>query len=238
VANIQRLFDFRIDIIVVLCNTKIFMGMGRKEKKYHYIYKTTNLINGKYYIGMHSTDNLGDGYLGSGRRLRYSINKYGKENHKVEILEFVDTRKELAGREKDIVNLNEIVKKECMNLMVGGVGGFISEEQQRNRSIAGGEAFSKKLKNDENFRTEHSIRASNRLKKTHEEGKIKYDTFKGKKHTEETKKKMSKSSKGKGKGVENSQYGTCWITKNGNNKKIKKEELPEYTRQGWIRGRK
>jgi hypothetical protein len=74
--------------------------MARKEKKYHFIYKTTNLLSGKYYIGMHSTNNLADGYMGSGRRLRYSINKYGEENHKVEILEFVDNRAELIKREE------------------------------------------------------------------------------------------------------------------------------------------
>ena len=49
--------------------------MARKEKKYHFIYKTTNLLSGKYYIGMHSTDNLDDGYLGSGYRLRLAIKK-------------------------------------------------------------------------------------------------------------------------------------------------------------------
>ena len=54
--------------------------MSRKEKEYHFIYKTMNLINEKYYIGMHSTDNLNDGYIGSGKRLWHSIRKYGKEN--------------------------------------------------------------------------------------------------------------------------------------------------------------
>ena len=40
-----------------------------KKHKYHYIYKTTCNVTGKYYIGMHSTSNLNDGYIGSGRRL-------------------------------------------------------------------------------------------------------------------------------------------------------------------------
>ena len=94
--------------------------MARKEKMFHYIYKTINLLSGKYYIGMHSTDNMDDGYLGSGRRLKYSINKYGKDNHKREILEFCDSREELRLREEEVVNLNEIGKVECMNLRVGG----------------------------------------------------------------------------------------------------------------------
>ena len=92
--------------------------MTRKQKKYHFIYKTTNLLSGRYYIGMHSTNDLEDGYLGSGRRLRYSINKYGVENHKREILEFCDNRSELKSREVEIVNLNEIAKIDCMNLKV------------------------------------------------------------------------------------------------------------------------
>ena len=91
--------------------------MARKEKQYHFIYKTTNVLNGKYYYGMHSTDNLNDGYYGSGRRLKRSLNKYGKENHKVEILEYLPNRESLINREKEIVNLNEIAKEDCMNLM-------------------------------------------------------------------------------------------------------------------------
>jgi hypothetical protein len=90
-------------------------GYGTR-KKYHFIYKTTNLLSGRYYIGMHSTDDLNDGYLGSGTYLRRSINKHGKENHSIEILEFLNSREELAAREREIVSLQEIAKKECMNL--------------------------------------------------------------------------------------------------------------------------
>lgn len=56
--------------------------MPRKQKKYHYVYKTINNITKRYYYGMHSTHDLEDGYLGSGKRLRYSINKYWKANSK------------------------------------------------------------------------------------------------------------------------------------------------------------
>lgn len=212
--------------------------MPRKEKKYHFIYKTTNLLSGKYYIGMHSTDNLEDGYLGSGKRLRYSINKYGVENHKREILEFVDSRKKLAEREREIVNLSEIEKKECLNLMIGGEGGFISEEQQKLRSSAGGRAAKEKRKNNLILFKAHSERSSKSMKKNHEEGKINYNTFFGKKHSEETKKMISEIKKGTGMGELNSQFGTCWITKEGVNKKIKKEELNNFTQQGWVKGRK
>ena len=44
------------------------------------IYKTTNLINGKIYIGM--SKNKKENYLGSGIYLKYAIDKYGKENFK------------------------------------------------------------------------------------------------------------------------------------------------------------
>jgi hypothetical protein len=49
---------------------------------------------------------------------------------------------------------------------------------------------------------------------------------------------MSETSKGMGVGETNSQYGTCWITKEGINKKIKKEDLETYQLDGWLKGRK
>jgi len=209
--------------------------MARKEKKYHFIYKTTNVLSGKYYLGMHSTDNLNDGYMGSGKRLRYSINKHGKDNHKVEILEFVDTREELKKREEEIVNLNEIAKVECMNLKVGGEGGFISEEQQRHRSSCAGKARAERLKSDLDYAKEWSELSSSIMKQNHKDGKMRYDTFKGKTHSEETKEKMRKS---KNKGSANPQFGTCWVTNSEEVKKIKKEDLETYLNNGWRRGRK
>ena len=49
---------------------------------------------------------------------------------------------------------------------------------------------------------------------------------------------MSEIRKGTGTGETNSQYGTCWVTKDGSNKKIKKEDLETYLNEGWCKGRK
>ena len=100
--------------------------MPRAEKKYHVIYKTTNTITGRYYIGMHSTNKLDDGYLGSGRRLKYSVKKYGRDNHTVEILEHCSDRTSLIEKEKEIVNHDLIKDDNCMNLHTGGMCGPIS----------------------------------------------------------------------------------------------------------------
>lgn len=61
------------------------------------IYKTTNLINGKIYIGQDSRNN--PNYYGSGKVLKSAISKYGKENFQKEILEYCATKDELNERE-------------------------------------------------------------------------------------------------------------------------------------------
>ncbi len=68
---------------------------------YGYIYKTTNLINGKIYIGQKKSDKfLFNQYLGSGTKLKSAIKHYGKENFKVELLEECYSKQSLNNREK------------------------------------------------------------------------------------------------------------------------------------------
>ena len=213
--------------------------MPRKQKKYYFIYKTTNLLNGKYYIGMHTTDNLNDGYVGSGKKLWYSINKYGKENFKCEILEMLSNKSSLKEREKELVNEDLLKDPMCMNLTVGGGDGFyyINKKGINNKSnqfILGGKASAEKLKTDDVWRLKHSQIASENFKKAHRDGKIKYDTFTGKKHTEDTKRKISETNSIKQKGENNSQFGSQWITNGEENKKIK---MMGITPSGWKLGR-
>jgi group I intron endonuclease len=209
--------------------------MARKEKRHHFIYKTTNLVNKKFYIGMHSTNNLNDGYIGSGKKLWNSIKKYGKENFKCEILEFLETRKILKEREREIVSSELLNNSMCMNIQLGGGGGFINEEHANKCQLAGGNVHKERMKNDEEYRIKNIKRLSDKLKSNHKEGKIKYDTFTGKKHSEETKKLIGIKNSINQKGEKNSQFGTCWITNGIESKKIKKNDLSLYP--DWKLGR-
>ena len=88
--------------------------------KYNYFYKITNKLNGFYYYGVHSTDNLNDGYMGSGHRLRKAYKKYGIENFSKEILRFFDNAKDAYEYEADVVTEELVLKEECYNQKLGG----------------------------------------------------------------------------------------------------------------------
>jgi group I intron endonuclease len=100
---------------------------------FNIVYKTVNLINGKYYIGVHKTNNLNDGYMGCGhirgRKLRSDLDtklyrafkKYGDDNFNTEILHVYESYSEALAKETEIVDLTDPL---CYNSKKGGVGGF------------------------------------------------------------------------------------------------------------------
>jgi hypothetical protein len=87
---------------------------------FYTIYKITNLINNKYYIGKHQTKKLDDDYMGSGNLLKRAITKYSLENFKKEILHIFDNEEEMNAKEKELV----VICEESYNLCDGGKGGF------------------------------------------------------------------------------------------------------------------
>ena len=214
--------------------------MPRAKYKYHYLYKTTNLINNKFYVGMHSTSNLEDGYLGSGLRLRRSIRKYGKENFKFDILEFFEDREKLIEAEINMVNSDLIKEELCMNIKEGGCGGFSNDEHQKKCSIAGNTKQDELRQTDIEWNNMVILKNSIRMKNAYISGirkKPQQFNFVCKIHSEETKEKMREKAKLRT-GNKNNSFGTCWIMKDDENKKIKKEELENYLNLGWIKGRK
>lgn len=84
------------------------------------IYKTTNIVNGKIYVGKDEKNN--PLYLGSGKILKLSIKKYGIDKFKKEIIETCGTRKELDEREKYWIK-ELSATTHGYNISEGGTGG-------------------------------------------------------------------------------------------------------------------
>jgi group I intron endonuclease len=93
-----------------------------------YVYKTTNIVNGKIYVGKHHSNRHNATYLGSGKLLWIALKKYGRNNFIQEVLEYCDTEKEVFEREKYwIKQLNSQNRDIGYNLSDGGESGWNSE---------------------------------------------------------------------------------------------------------------
>jgi len=258
------------------------------KQTYHYFYKITNLINNHFYYGVHNTNNLDDGYMGSGKRLHLAYKKYGIENFKKEILKYFNTKDEAYQYESEIVTENLIKDINCYNIVTGGKGSFPNECNDPNnirvRDINGncfvttkddprwlnGEivgitkgktAFKNKITGEirqfDILMVDKNLWEGITTKKVNVQdnngnifnvsiyderylsGELKF-LWSGRKHSKETIEKI-KTTHQKLQlqvGEKNSQYGTCWIHNNIQNKKIRKEELNNYIQLGWIKGRK
>ena len=89
---------------------------------HHIVYKTTRQSTGEYYIGVHSTHNINDTYMGSGDRIKRLITKYGKSDFVRITLVECTTRADALKREADILT-NEVLNDPlCLNITVGGKG--------------------------------------------------------------------------------------------------------------------
>ena len=214
----------------------------------------TNLINGKIYTGKHSTENLDDGYMGSGKLLQRAICKHGLENFRREIIQFFDSEEEAYKKERELVTEEFVKDENTYNLKEGGkeftssdVINIMSNVDIRNRI-----SDSVRLRwKDEKYRQKVKKGVSRGLRKRwadpiwREKMLKKLSTNRhshsvGWKHKEETKQKIGLANSKHQKGEGNSQFGTMWITHSElkENKKIKKEDFDQWSEQGWIKGRK
>jgi hypothetical protein len=153
------------------------------------IYKITNLINDKIYIGKDTTDNKN--YFGSGLLIKRAIKKFGIENFKKEILEECDSNQELCEREKFwIKKLDSNNLKNGYNISEGGDGGDVVSNHPNRDEIL--KKMSKTMK-ERIFTDEHKENLSkNHYSKKYRKGKTYIEMY-GVEKSEEYKKKLKES---------------------------------------------
>lgn len=174
---------------------------------YGYVYKTTNLINGKIYVGQHKKTYFDTNYLGSGYSLAKAINKYGKENFKCEIIKFCKSKAELDSEEIKYIKLfDSCTPEKGYNISSGGQGG--DHGPLVNKKI------SEKLKGRPKSEAQKKLLSErNRGKKNSPEARRKIsEKNKGKVISEVTRQKISKANKGKKRSKPGANKGKIMIT--------------------------
>ena len=171
------------------------------QKKFHYTYITTNLINKKQYVGDHSTNNINDNYLGSGNIFTKAIKKYGKENFERKILEQFNTKEEAFNAQEKYIQKHHTLIPNGYNISPKGghnVKGCISESTKEKISVANkGRITWMKDKKHSKYSKELNRQKHINIKLSKEtKNKISY-SLKDRVFTEEHKINLSKASKGK-----------------------------------------
>ena len=148
----------------------------------HYlIYKITNNLNGKIYIGKHKTKKLDDGYMGSGKVIKQAIEKYGKENFTKEILFDVYGEDMMNFLEAAIVDAAFIAREDTYNIDLGGRGGGTFGNNSKR-----GQHDSKETRQKKSIAAKGKSKSVEHIRKNSE-------AHRGKHPSDETRKKMSES---------------------------------------------
>lgn len=178
--------------------------------------------------------------MGSGKRLKRAIAKYGIENFKKEVLFQFDNESEMNVKESELVTDQFCLREDTYNLCPGGKGGWgyvnsngisnagwktNSSSEAKKRASKGGNAHKQKLL-DSDYKFEFLSKRQNFIHSR---------AFSGKSHSDETKKKIAEQNAKLQAGSLNSQFGTKWVTDGFKSIKINKTDpIPE----GWRPGRK
>ena len=222
-------------------------------KKYYLVYKITNNLNDKIYIGVHSTNKIDDDYMGSGNLIIKSIEKYGIENFTKEVLFDLSDKDEMYEMEAKLVNKEFIQRDDTYNLSLGGdvaydTSGYITVKDKNGNtflvSVTDPRYLSGELvgisKNTVVVKDKYNnIFQVDKNESKYLSGEYVGITF-GCTISEEHKRKIGKANSKHQKGSKNSNYGKCWIynIKLKESKSINKEELQQWLDKDWKKGRK
>lgn len=183
------------------------------------IYQITNKLNNKIYIGKHQTENIEDGYFGSGLAIKEAVKKYGKVSFEKEILFVFDTEEEMNEKERELVTEDFVKRNDTYNLGLGGEGGPHFKGKKHGsymKEIYSSDEFKQSVSEGlkKYFKTNHpwnkGVSPSDETKQKMREAKLgKKRTLSeesrekikksrtGKKHSDETKQKMREAKLGK-----------------------------------------
>lgn len=204
-----------------------------EQTVHHLLYRITCLVTSKYYIGIHSTKNTEDGYMGSGLLIGRSLRKHGVANHRFEVLERHLNRESLVLREIEVISEELLSDPLCLNIRPGGIGGG-GWDRVNNDPILKRKAQERSQSVQARLRAtdqEWCSRSQAILKKALESAREKA-------HTPEAVAKMKRtiSERDRTRPRQGPQYDICWVNKGGEILKINKSELESYLSQGYSRG--
>lgn len=231
---------------------------------YHYTYNITCLcgsLKDHYYLGQHTTDNLDDGYAGSGKILKNYYKKYGAiENvtYIKTIVGFYSNLTELGIAEYELIGDKYETDPMCLNIVAGGSqipwnkGKHFSDEQKQNMSDAASKRFEDPEERQKISKSKMGSIPWNKGKKGcySEETKQKWSKKrKGRKFSEEYKQNMSKATSGEKNGmygkhqseetkekIRMSKSGTKYVNNGIKNAAAKGEKLQQLLNEGYVYG--
>lgn len=173
---------------------------------YGYVYKITNLVNGRVYVGQHKYDkypNIDKNYFSSGLYIQRALKKYGRNNFKIEILKWCENKEKLNEREFDLTFKEKAFINQGGYVFRAGHEGIMEVSEETKIKM-------KKVKSQITFITRKKMSESHKGKHLSEEEKKKISErmmgntiMKGRKMSEESRKRYSlskignKNSKGK-----------------------------------------
>lgn len=174
------------------------------EEPYGFIYVTTNIVNGKRYLGQKKFVDYWWNYLGSGTLLRRAIEKYGKENFTREIIDIAFSEEELDKKEYDYsIFFNVVESDDWYNLVVGG-GVTYGQNPYANKTEEEMEEIRKKKSelssgsNNPMYGRHHSAETKKKISDIHKIGMLgERNPFYGHHHSEETKQMLRELNIGK-----------------------------------------